>query len=54
MSVMGALLGLGSTYRVLGRFDLSLATLRRGLEEFVHDFRKIARPGPGRTVRASS
>jgi tetratricopeptide (TPR) repeat protein len=33
----GALLGLGSTYRVLGRFDLSLATLRRGLEEFPGD-----------------
>lgn len=30
----GAFLGLGSTYRVLGRYDLSLATLRRGLEEF--------------------
>jgi tetratricopeptide (TPR) repeat protein len=33
----GALLGLGSTYRVLGRFELSLATLRRGLEEFSGD-----------------
>jgi tetratricopeptide (TPR) repeat protein len=30
----GAFLGLGSTYRVLGRYDLSLATLRRGLAEF--------------------
>jgi tetratricopeptide (TPR) repeat protein len=33
----GALLGLGSTYRVLGRYDLSLTILRRGLEEFPHD-----------------
>lgn len=33
----GVFLGLGSTYRVLGRYDLSLATLRRGLEEFPHD-----------------
>ena len=30
----GAFLGLGSTYRVLGRYDLALATLRRGLAEF--------------------
>jgi tetratricopeptide (TPR) repeat protein len=33
----GAFLGLGSTYRVLGRRDDSLATLRRGLEEFPGD-----------------
>ncbi|MFD4143119.1 MULTISPECIES: tetratricopeptide repeat protein [unclassified Streptomyces] len=33
----GAFLGLGSTYRVLGRYDLSLATLRRGLEEHPRD-----------------
>jgi tetratricopeptide (TPR) repeat protein len=33
----GALLGLGSTYRVLGRHDEALATLRRGLEEFPGD-----------------
>ncbi|WP_327675512.1 tetratricopeptide repeat protein [Kitasatospora sp. NBC_00458] len=33
----GALLGLGSTYRVLGRYESSLATLRRGLEEFPED-----------------
>ncbi|MGW1670008.1 tetratricopeptide repeat protein [Streptomyces sp. NPDC002324] len=33
----GVFLGLGSTYRVLGRYELSLATLRRGLSEFPHD-----------------
>jgi tetratricopeptide (TPR) repeat protein len=33
----GAFLGLGSTYRVLERRDESLATLRRGLEEFPGD-----------------
>jgi tetratricopeptide (TPR) repeat protein len=33
----GAFLGLGSTYRVLGRLDRSLATLRQGLEEFPGD-----------------
>lgn len=33
----GAFLGLGSTYRVLGRHDRSLATLRRGLREFPGD-----------------
>ncbi|MET9401484.1 tetratricopeptide repeat protein [Kitasatospora sp. NPDC002965] len=33
----GALLGLGSTYRVLGRYESSLRTLRRGLEEFPGD-----------------
>jgi tetratricopeptide (TPR) repeat protein len=33
----GALLGLGSTYRVLGRLDRSLATLCQGLEEFPGD-----------------
>ncbi|GAB2443607.1 tetratricopeptide repeat protein [Streptosporangium sandarakinum] len=30
----GAFLGLGSTYRVLGRYDSAVETLRRGLEEF--------------------
>ncbi len=29
-----ALLGLGSTYRTLGRYDESLTTLTRGVEEF--------------------
>lgn len=29
-----ALLGLGSTYRTLGRYEESLATLTRGVEEF--------------------
>ena len=33
----GALLGLGSTYRALGRYAESLSTLRRGLEEFPED-----------------
>ncbi|MEV5749615.1 tetratricopeptide repeat protein [Actinoallomurus sp. NPDC052308] len=33
----GAFLGLGSTYRVLGRYDRARATLRRGLEEFSGD-----------------
>ncbi|GFH34742.1 tetratricopeptide repeat protein [Streptomyces pacificus] len=33
----GAFLGLGSTYRVLGRAEQSLRTLRRGLEEFPLD-----------------
>ncbi|MEV4628523.1 tetratricopeptide repeat protein [Micromonospora sp. NPDC049523] len=33
----GAYLGLGSTYRVLGRYEESLATLRRALEEFPDD-----------------
>jgi tetratricopeptide (TPR) repeat protein len=33
----GAFLGLGSTYRVLGRYDLSVQTLRRGLEDFPQD-----------------
>ncbi|MFF3617073.1 tetratricopeptide repeat protein [Streptomyces sp. NPDC002580] len=33
----GAFLGLGSTYRVLGRHEESLRTLRRGLDEFPHD-----------------
>jgi tetratricopeptide (TPR) repeat protein len=33
----GVFLGLGSTYRVLGHYDLSLATLRRGLSEFPDD-----------------
>ncbi len=33
----GAFLGLGSTYRGLGRYDLALATLRRGLEESPED-----------------
>ncbi|MEN8654110.1 tetratricopeptide repeat protein [Streptomyces sp. 21So2-11] len=33
----GVFLGLGSTYRVLGRFELSLRTLRGGLAEFPQD-----------------
>lgn len=33
----GAFLGLGSTYRVLGRYDESLTTLRLGLAEFPDD-----------------
>lgn len=33
----GALLGLGSTYRVLGRFGQSVETLRRGVSEFPDD-----------------
>lgn len=33
----GALLGLGSTYRVLGRYEQAVATLRRGTEEFPAD-----------------
>ncbi|MDN3353898.1 tetratricopeptide repeat protein [Actinomadura sp. DC4] len=33
----GAWLGLGSTFRVLGRRDEALTTLRRGLEEFAGD-----------------
>lgn len=32
-----ALLGLGSTYRTLGRYQDSLATLTRGVEEFPDD-----------------
>ncbi|MCO6005544.1 tetratricopeptide repeat protein [Actinoallomurus purpureus] len=33
----GAFLGLGSTYRVLGHYDRSSATFRRGLEEYPGD-----------------
>ncbi|MEU3522968.1 tetratricopeptide repeat protein [Streptomyces sp. NPDC038707] len=33
----GALLGLGSTYRVLGRYPEAVATLRRGVAEFPDD-----------------
>ncbi|MBT2394578.1 tetratricopeptide repeat protein [Streptomyces sp. ISL-100] len=33
----GVFLGLGSTYRVLGRYEPALRTLRRGLVEFPHD-----------------
>jgi tetratricopeptide (TPR) repeat protein len=33
----GAFLGLGSTYRVLGRYESSAETFRRGLEEFPGD-----------------
>ncbi|GAA3507177.1 tetratricopeptide repeat protein [Streptomyces showdoensis] len=33
----GALLGLGSTYRTLGRYEEAVATLRRGTEEFPED-----------------
>nr|WP_184906399.1 tetratricopeptide repeat protein [Amycolatopsis umgeniensis] len=33
----GVFVGLGSTYRVLGRYEESLRTLRRGLDEFPDD-----------------
>ncbi|MFF0744339.1 tetratricopeptide repeat protein [Streptomyces sp. NPDC004111] len=33
----GALLGLGSTYRVLGRYEEAVATLRQGADEFPAD-----------------
>ncbi|MFF8555563.1 tetratricopeptide repeat protein [Streptomyces sp. NPDC015501] len=33
----GALVGLGSTYRVLGRYGQAVETLRRGVEEFPDD-----------------
>ncbi|MCT4351924.1 tetratricopeptide repeat protein [Streptomyces sp. Je 1-79] len=33
----GALLGLGSTFRVLGRYEEAVATLRGGVEEFPDD-----------------
>lgn len=33
----GVFVGLGSTYRVLGRYETALRTLRRGLTEFPHD-----------------
>ncbi|MFD3652100.1 tetratricopeptide repeat protein [Streptomyces sp. NPDC058620] len=33
----GALLGLGSTYRVLGRYGQAVETLRRGVSEFPED-----------------
>jgi tetratricopeptide (TPR) repeat protein len=33
----GAFLGLGSTYRILGRYEEALACLRRGLGEFPED-----------------
>ncbi|MER7761598.1 tetratricopeptide repeat protein [Streptomyces sp. NPDC097619] len=33
----GALLGLGSTYRILGRYEDAVTTLRRGTEEFPDD-----------------
>ncbi len=33
----GSLLGLGSTYRVLGRYGQGVETLRRGVEEFPDD-----------------
>ncbi|MEU8697148.1 tetratricopeptide repeat protein [Streptomyces sp. NPDC048680] len=33
----GAFLGLGSTLRVLGRYEAARGVLRRGLEEFAHD-----------------
>jgi tetratricopeptide (TPR) repeat protein len=36
-SRQGAFLGLGSTYRTLGRYAEAVATLRRGLEEFPED-----------------
>lgn len=33
----GVLLGLGSTYRILGRYGQAVETLRRGVEEFPDD-----------------
>ncbi|MFD7324395.1 tetratricopeptide repeat protein [Streptomyces sp. NPDC059875] len=33
----GALLGLGSTFRILGRYEEAVATLRAGVEEFPED-----------------
>ncbi|MFC8277713.1 tetratricopeptide repeat protein [Streptomyces sp. NPDC057271] len=33
----GALLGLGSTFRILGRYEEAVATLRGGVEEFPDD-----------------
>jgi tetratricopeptide (TPR) repeat protein len=33
----GACLGLGSTFRVLGRYQEAISTLRRGLDEFPDD-----------------
>jgi hypothetical protein len=33
----GALLGLGSTYRALGRYDEALATLETGARDFPRD-----------------
>ncbi|WNF25438.1 tetratricopeptide repeat protein [Streptomyces sp. C11-1] len=33
----GALLGLGSTYRILGRYGQAVEILRRGVEEFPED-----------------
>ncbi|MFL5800214.1 MAG: tetratricopeptide repeat protein [Roseiflexaceae bacterium] len=33
----GALLGLGSTYRCLGQYQLAIDTLRRGIAEFPND-----------------
>lgn len=33
----GAILGLGSTYRVLGRYGQAVETLRRGVKEFPDD-----------------
>ncbi|GAA1368414.1 tetratricopeptide repeat protein [Streptomyces beijiangensis] len=33
----GVFLGLGSTYRILGRYEEALRTLRRGLDEFPDD-----------------
>jgi tetratricopeptide (TPR) repeat protein len=32
----GALLGLGSTYRTIGRYDQAAATLRQGIREFTN------------------
>ncbi|MEV0780828.1 tetratricopeptide repeat protein [Streptomyces sp. NPDC050433] len=34
---LGALVGLGSTFRILGRYEKSVETLRRGLAEFPGD-----------------
>lgn len=52
-----ALLGLGSTYRVLGEYDEALATLTRGVESFPGDrslqvFRAMALYNNGRAKEA--
>jgi len=52
-----ALLGLGSTYRTLGRYDEALTTLTRGVEDFPQDrgmqvFRAMALYNMGRPKEA--
>jgi len=52
-----ALLGLGSTYRTLGRYDEALATLSSGVEEFPRDrsmqvFRAMALYNKGKSKEA--